>query len=807
MMSGAPRIRHHVHFTSAKPRHASLHPTLPLVALLTKHDLNVVVFNYQDEAVILRFSIPALLAERSERAPLQANPSASVIGEGRGIDVFDIGSSFWSTASVGTKTFADTVATADKKAPMYVLKGEWVAVYTEQRVFWIPMNSADQSALMKEKQAAELLCNGRPISCGTPAWHSTTVAIGCVDGTVRCWNTVADTVSQPLAISRTGVTVVKAVALPDALGSFHLRGRSHGANPHPEQTQFCQLICGAADGSVTILVLSETDTGTQMRNLWTVRPNEGPVVSISCDHFASDQYVVHIAYSHTVHALSAKNGGEVARLKLQKKCNSAFATRLPAFVPSGQYAYVVTTEYGGAYVASPTSHKDLIDVNSISKKKDAHTYTAVPHPLDHERFVICSNAGLLTVEVQDLRPDALVARCLSEHTLLFIRGSKLWLRNVVLSNKKVVTPVDTPPVSQLSASVGGTYAALQAATTTILVNSKGNSLGQVAGGGAVWHCSKPMFATVSGAAIKVFVASASGAHETHSLPIPGGSKATAFGGHLLGVSLDGVLRFFNWDTLRPVSDSVPCPEQICWDEAGRRCAVCYPRSVYCMEADGAELKYVCTINATVEAGRWQRGTFFYDTGSCLYAAFPAVGGYDKEVVASAEVELFCRSVRACMEGVLGDDAASLDAVLQTRPAGHLTIFGVVGDLLHVGHCEGDFTLRLSPAVKWKCCAQDGLVEAALQWANRGADAFEIAEFLARRGLLAGAAAGVVSSWELASICLHLKQHERGLRALAADPPPRMHKDRLFAMLASCAVAADKDGDASDCYQLVVDACT
>eukprot|EP01064_Diplonema_japonicum_P036315 TRINITY_DN8118_c0_g1_i1.p1 TRINITY_DN8118_c0_g1~~TRINITY_DN8118_c0_g1_i1.p1 ORF type:complete len:798 (+),score=127.84 TRINITY_DN8118_c0_g1_i1:50-2395(+) len=773
-----------LYFENEKPKHVALHPYLPVVAVVMKHDMQVTVFDYADEAVMLQINVETLQEEKLERqvGVFSETQERTRFGEVKHVAFMDCVCSYWSMRPLHGMSPADVARMLKNR--LYKMEEENILLISEFRVSVVPYRRSNLHYKSVRDKSHNEVAGGRTITCGTPLYSSPVIAVGNTDGGVKLWNIETDHIGSMLGVFKHSVTCLQAV--------------------HTDMEQIIDqkvlLLAGSVEGGVTCMMIDPAKQSSFVSK-WTLKIGDSIIHTIEPHTSTKNVSLASVTTSLGIFVVDVDTGSETAKIKLPKKHGVTPVSSAPC-----NDFWVVAYEFNHVYTAgSDSSHPltEIIDVSQFLKKKEVHIYNVTAHPLIHERIFVSTNAGLLNLRLKTKKTNENVIGCSTGDIMscIAISGHKIKGHGIELNGAGRFPGFEvrgTGKVTGIAETYDGVLCIAEEIDNKISIFNgvTGDVISTLKGSAPVWHCSRQTFAVIVDGNIQTYDLIDSQPYPTTSAPIP--KNATKlFGGKWVGLATQTHLKFLSWETLKPITDPLPVPPYLKWDPQGKYCALCYSEAgfVYVLTAKDGILQHHCCIHLEATSCLWVEGTLFIDTGTHLYIVYPYQDGYDSELLATTDARSFYDATEMEREGSQGGEEGGL----LLRPSGGLAFLGLLGDTLCMSDLHGRVHgFRLSHSMKWKCYAQAGVCDQA----HASAPASELASFLAHRDLARIPPA--VSATDRASLCLSLNLYTQASRSIAEACKTDLSElgvpsGSLFGVLATLANKSEDD----ECVQIAI----
>eukprot|EP00760_Papus_ankaliazontas_P011968 PhM_4_TR15141/c0_g2_i1/m.18554 len=744
-----------LHFPNEKPRHVAVHPVHPWVVIVRKHNYDISVWNYETCAEVVRFKVSDVDETRREDFELHRAMS----GTAAHTTVANLSfTSDGAVESIALPTDGFNVGTMAVSEDAKIGNVNSIAFHDNNTVHWKLPHQANQSSFIAQHAVigryVVLCCDCRVslFAINNPAHQGTDLvpflldrqntkvtfssleflpsgpvaAVACSDGSVRLWNYEARTVS-PVRVAGShnkAITVVKLVAVT-AAGEM--------------------LLTAGADGALASVTLRGASSSAPKYNVnWHVpKAHSEAIVCVSIQQTS----VLSMSGSGAFAVHDLTSGSELRRvLPSRKLVKPVQVVHLPLYGACGdtQQQALILCEHSRVHRlrvpwtseksdTATTNLQEWFDLTTSARKKDVHVYSVAVHPLCPLYVFVCTNNGLVQLDMRTLQRvqgDAGFGAMMKMTSVDDKENSANRIAEaaiVTVQNNKVChVPIDaaagTSNATSLSIGSGepvpcsvcpspsGLFGlflqsggARELKLLSLVPSAKiaTSTLPSVAASAisVAWHFSEDTFAVLCDRTRRIMILNIAlgegeGEGQYHIRVVcpevvTFAPPTGVHGGRWLCVQYGGnqdIMQLYRWNGLGSVGGFLPSARGVRWDARGVLCALRYDDRVVVMCAANRSFRMLTTAAAGVQSMAFVESTLFLVTASRICAVVLPSTSAEPDFaplveVADADISSVYNSVAANSVVELTLTAPSV----AVRPPGVLEIVGMTpgGELIIV----------------------------------------------------------------------------------------------------------------------------
>ena len=844
----------HVFFSNAKPRFAAFHPCQPICAVVMKHESQVSVFNYNPDVAtkgIRVFSLNGLHDENRERelhpptTDLNEKSKKGICGEVKDLEFFDCASEYAANSKMcgmsnshsdflkclREYTAYQTYGCKDTEPPRSMI---YIKVTCENKIILIPYTAPDP-AMAAMELPVPIPPDRSKISFLVSKVLSvarSTIAVALSDGTLRLWKI---DFSDNQLVSATAVGSSLVTCISDML------------LPHSNHKTHRCILVGDQDCSIHGFYLQNDNSIEMMmvRFLRIKRSNfhqkpVGSIVSLCTKSWRRNSDGPHVTVATTGAIYELKNlkigdsvqGNYTLVGGTKKKSTIVGAATM---LQEGDRACTTLRAYesGTVKLEQPDGSEETFNLQD--KKHNVHAYSVTQHPLDPFLVGVTTNIGfaVFSLRCKTVKNTSITVPFGPDHLLHYVNISpqnfQINIRQGAKGGHSCYLPKPDGDFIKVFEAPHRQFSAMTSSRRLYLyeIHNSDDAIAAVSKGfvenvqSFAWHWEKTYLAVThnnSGSEVVLYDVSSGSLQEVRKKTFECSQAGLhVFGGKWLAVKSETNMYFISWNTLEIQSPNFPPSENVLWDPYSGNCAFIYPDTVAVMSADASTGIFSSLVQIPVECEKllsgivtptccWVHGTLIIDTGVHIGAYFPRKGAYECCTIAVSYgpggIDAYDLIVthNTASPGTAALEHIRVTGGMQARPQGSLDILGFVSDSLLVKSSTGHSHLKLSPALKWRYCAQAGKIKSAMDWIGiAGISPYEVATFLGTLGYVKEALAvpGLTITCK-AEISNLVKNYTSAVKYLTKVNTP-------FESLTGIAEASEGTDGCDDCYLLVAKA--
>eukprot|EP00743_Colponemidia_sp_Colp-15_P008752 GILK01009540.1.p1 GENE.GILK01009540.1~~GILK01009540.1.p1 ORF type:complete len:1082 (+),score=147.92 GILK01009540.1:36-3248(+) len=146
-------------------------------------------------------------------------------------------------------------------------------------------------------------------------------------------------------------------------------------------------------------------------------------------------------------------------------------------------------------------------------------------------------------------------------------------------------------------------------------------------------------------------------------------------------------RFYTWETLEPLNDGFATPSNVYWSQGGDFVALAYDKEFYVYSTQPG-FKLIGRYYFQIQSAIWSGDAFVFVSTNSVDVLFPRVGGESTPVCLASYTYSPLNSSESLVVASTNDTCQDLLPPIQPRPAGKLSVLGIVqGRLVLADTCQ------------------------------------------------------------------------------------------------------------------------